>query len=173
MFLLPFWALTGSVALLSMEGQKAHRFHKNYLKGAIGDCLQSSDVFFCYAGWKSLHIPIAIIMLSGLNVFIWIYIFVERIGPRNVCPIKTLVPKTPNIMRGFPTCLSMYVFAYLYAPCLRRQDTSSARSCTLCWVDRARMAGKHQQSDLPSWYCSTFTNCTIKFSHRWMTHNVA
>ncbi len=33
-------------------------------------------------------------------------------------------------------------------------------------ADRARMAGKHQQPDLSSWYCSTFTNCTIKFSHR-------
>ncbi len=36
---------------------------------------------FCYAGWKSLHIPIAIIKLSGLNVFIY---SVEGVGPRNV-----------------------------------------------------------------------------------------
>uniref|UniRef100_A0A8C1G847 Spectrin beta chain n=1 Tax=Cyprinus carpio TaxID=7962 RepID=A0A8C1G847_CYPCA len=30
----------------------------------------------------------------------------------------------------------------------------------------ARITGKQQQPDLPSWYCSTFTNCAIKFSHR-------
>ncbi len=40
------------------------------------------------------------------------------------------------------------------------------------YADRARMAGKHQQLDLPSWYYSTFTNCTIKFSHQLMTHDV-
>ncbi len=44
-------------------------------KGTIGDCLQK---YFCYAGWKSLHIPIAIIKLSGLNVFICVYIFCGR-----------------------------------------------------------------------------------------------
>ncbi len=32
----------------------------------------------CCAGWKSLHIPIAIIMISGLNVFKCIYIFCGR-----------------------------------------------------------------------------------------------
>ncbi len=26
-------------------------------------------------------------------------------------------------------------------------------------ADRARMAGKHQQPNLPSWHCITFTNC--------------
>ncbi len=39
------------------------------------------SIFFCYAGWKSLHILIAIIKLSGLNIFIHfmcIYIFCER-----------------------------------------------------------------------------------------------
>ncbi len=30
-FLLPFWALNVSVALLSMQGQKALRFHQNIL----------------------------------------------------------------------------------------------------------------------------------------------
>ncbi len=33
---------------------------------------------FFYAGWKSLHIPIAITKLSGLNVFIYIYIIRGR-----------------------------------------------------------------------------------------------
>ncbi len=33
----------------------------NEIKGAIGNCLQKH---FCYARWKSLHIPIAIIKLS-------------------------------------------------------------------------------------------------------------
>ncbi len=31
MFLLPFWALNVSVALLSMQGQRALGFHQNYL----------------------------------------------------------------------------------------------------------------------------------------------
>ncbi len=31
MSLLPFWALNVSVALLSMQGQKAHGFHKKIL----------------------------------------------------------------------------------------------------------------------------------------------
>ncbi len=31
MSLLPFWALNASVALLSMEGQKALGFHQKYL----------------------------------------------------------------------------------------------------------------------------------------------
>ncbi len=38
----------------------------------------SSETFFCYSGLKSLHILIAIIKLSGLNVFICIYIFCGR-----------------------------------------------------------------------------------------------
>ncbi len=118
---------------------------------------------FCYAGWKSLHIPIAIIKLSGLNVFICIYIFCgRRIGPRNVRPIKKL---GPSVLIGFPICLSTYVLAYLCAPCSRRQDTSSARSRTLLQTER-------EWPDLPSWFCNTFTYCTIKFSHRWMTHDV-
>ncbi len=116
---------------------------------------------FCYVGWKSLHIPIVIIKLSGLNVFIY---SVEGVGPRNVRPIKKL---GPSILIGFPTCLSTYVFAYLCADRIRHQRDHT------CCADRARMADKHQQPDLPSWYCSTFTNCTIKFSHRWMTHDVA
>ncbi len=74
---------------------------------------------FCYAGWKSLHIPIAIIKLSGLNVFICIYIFCgRRIGPRNVRPIKKL---GPSVLIGFPICLSTYVLAYLCAPCSRNR----------------------------------------------------
>jgi len=31
MFLLPFWALNFAMTLLSMEGQKALRFHQKYL----------------------------------------------------------------------------------------------------------------------------------------------
>ncbi len=50
----------------------------------------------------------------------------EDQGPRKVRPIKMF---GPNILRGFPTCLSTYVFAYLCTP---RQDTSSACSRTLC-----------------------------------------
>ncbi len=110
---------------------------------------------FCYAGWKSLHTPIAIIKLSGLNVFIY---SVEGVGHRNVRPIKMLIP---SVLIDFPTCLSTCVFAYLCAPSSCRQDTSSTHSRTLC---RQRKWQTNQQPDLPSWYCSTFTNCTIKFS---------
>ncbi len=39
--------------------------------------------------------------------------------------------------------------------------------------DRARMADKHQQPSLPSWYCRTFTKSSITFSQRWMKHDVA
>ncbi len=42
-----------------------------------------------------------------LSVFIY---SVEAVGPRNVRPIKTL---GPSVLIGFPTCLSMYVLAYL------------------------------------------------------------
>ncbi len=125
-------------------------------KGAIGDCLQKH---FCYSGWNSLHILIAIIKLSGLNLFIY---SVEGLGPRNVCPSVLIV---------FPTCLSMYVLAYLCAPWSRKHDTSSARSHTLC---RQRQANINKPIFLPGiGYCSTFTNCAIKFSPRWMTHVVA
>ncbi len=89
------------------------------IKGAIGNCLQKH---FCYACWKSLHIPIAIIKLSSLNVFIY---SVEGIGPRNVHPIKTL---GSSVLIVFPICLSSSVFAYLFAPCSYRQDTSSPSS---------------------------------------------
>ncbi len=94
---------------------------------------------------------------SAINVFIY---SVEDVGPRNVCPIKTLAP---SVLIGFPTCLSTYVLAYLCADRIRHQRVHA--HC----ADRARMADK---LDLPFWYCSTFTNCTIKFSHRWMTHDV-
>ncbi len=84
---------------------------------------------------------------------------VEGVGPRNVRPIKTL---GPSILIVFPACLSTYVLAYLWA------DTIRLHQCVYaCCADRARMAGKHQP-DLPFWYCSTFTNCAITFSHRWM-----
>ncbi len=114
---------------------------------------------FCYSGWKSLHILIAIIKLSGLNVFIY---SVEGVGPRNV---------RPSVLIVFSTCLLTYVFAYLCAPCSRRHDTSSVRSLTLC---RQRENGRQTSTTRSSFlYCSTFTNCAIKFSHRWMTHDVA
>ncbi len=80
---------------------------------------------------------------------------VEGVGPRNVRPIKTL---GPSVLIVFPTCLSTYVFAYLCADRIHHERVHAR-----C-ADRARMAGKHQQPDLPSWYCSTFTNCAIIFS---------
>ncbi len=39
---------------------------------------------------------------------------VEDLVPRNVRPIKTL---RPSVLIVFPTCLPMYVFAYICAPC--------------------------------------------------------
>uniref|UniRef100_A0A8C1G6A0 Spectrin beta chain n=1 Tax=Cyprinus carpio TaxID=7962 RepID=A0A8C1G6A0_CYPCA len=41
-----------------------------------------------------------------------------------------------------------------------------AKDEVILYAVRARITGKQQQPDLPSWYCSTFTNCAIKFSHR-------
>ncbi len=37
MFLLPFWALKVAAALLSMQGQKALRFHQKYLNLCVED----------------------------------------------------------------------------------------------------------------------------------------
>ncbi len=54
-----------------MDGQTL----RETIKGAIGDGFRN---IFCYAAGKSLHILIAIIKLSGLNVFIWIYILCGR-----------------------------------------------------------------------------------------------
>ncbi len=83
----------------------------------------------------------------------------EGVRPRNVSPIKTL---GPSVLIVFPTCLSTYVLAYLYAPCSRRHDTSSsARSRTLC---RQSKNGRQTSTNLPSWYFSTFTNCYKVFS---------
>ncbi len=82
-------------------------------------------ISFCYAGWKPLHIPIAIIKLSGLNVFICIYIFCERRTtkkclsnqnarsecfncfsylPVNICiciPLRTLFAQTGYVISAF------------------------------------------------------------------------
>ncbi len=96
-----------------------------------------------------------------LSVFIY---SVEGVGPINVRPIKMLGPKRFNCLSYLP--VNVYICIPLCT--LFGQDTSSA-----LYADRARMAGRHQQPNLPSWYCSTFTNCTIKFSHRWKTHVVA
>ncbi len=108
---------------------------------------------FCYAGWKSLYIPIAIIKLSGLNVFIY---SVEGVGPINV---------RPSVLIDFPICNICICIPlrtwFVQTGCVVSAFTYGA--------DKARMAGKHQQPDLPSWYCCTFTNCTVKFSHWWMT----
>ncbi len=68
------------------------------LKGAAGDCLQN---LFCYAGWTSLHIPIAIIKLSGLNVFKCIYLFCGRrrtkkcLSNQNACLTHDWLPYLP------------------------------------------------------------------------------
>ncbi len=119
-------------------------------KGAIGDCLQKH---FCYSGWNSLHILIAIIKLSGLNLFIY---SVEDLGPRNV---------RPSVLIVFPTCISIPLRTLI------NHNTSSARSRTLC---RQRQENINNPIFLPGvGYGSTFTKCAIKFSHRWMTHVVA
>ncbi len=48
--LLPFWALNTVVALLSMQGQKALRFHQKYLNLCSED-EQISYVFITTRGW--------------------------------------------------------------------------------------------------------------------------
>ncbi len=73
LLLCPFWKTLIAFWLhwLSEDGQTL----RETIKGAIGDGFRN---IFCYAAWKSLHILIAIIKLSGLNSFIWIYIFSGR-----------------------------------------------------------------------------------------------
>ncbi len=124
---------------------------------------------FCYAGWKSLHIPIAVIKLSGLNVFICIYIFCGRRRTKKCSSNQNARSEHFNWLSYLPVniCISIPLRT-------RFAQTGYAISAgTYAIADRARMADKHQQPDLPSWYCSTFTNCTIKLSQRWMTHDVA
>ncbi len=79
----------------------------------------------------------------------------EGKGPQNVHPIISL---SLWAMISCPTCLSMYVFAYLRAPCWHRHDTSSERSLRYC---RPSENGRH-------YYC----NVTVMFSHWWMRHEV-
>ncbi len=50
MFLLPFWALNVSVALLSMQGQKALRFHQKHLH------LCSEDEWTSYGFWNDKRV---------------------------------------------------------------------------------------------------------------------
>ncbi len=83
------------------------------VKGRVGDLVQKH---FFYACWKSLHISIALIKLSGLNVFIS---SVEGIGP------KQLLPEHYDRLSCLPV---KYVFAHFCAPCLHRHDMSSACS---------------------------------------------
>ncbi len=83
------------------------------VKGEVGDLVQKN---FFYACWKSLHISIALIKLSGLNVFIS---SVEGIGP------KQLLPEHYDRLSCLPV---KYVFAHFCAPCLHRHDMSSACS---------------------------------------------
>ncbi len=123
---------------------------------------------FCYSGWKSLHTLIEIIMLSDLNVCICIYIFCGRCRTKKCSSNQnawlewfywlSYLPVNVNICILLCTLFAQtrYVIKHVHARC----------------ADRARMAGKHQQPDLPSWYCGTLTSCTIKLSHWWMTHDV-
>ncbi len=84
-------------------------FWVNYaFKGAISD-----------AGWKSLHTPIASIKLSGLNVFICIYIFCGRWRTK-----KCLSNQNPRSYLPVNICICIPLRS-LFA-----QDTSSARSRT-------------------------------------------
>ncbi len=119
---------------------------------------------FCYSGWKSLHILIAIIKLSGLNVFICIYIFCGRCRTKKCSSNQNARSKRFNWL----SYLSVNVCICIPPRTLFAQTWYVISAFTHA-VQTARMAGKHQQPNLPSWYCSTFTNCAIKFSHRWMT----
>ncbi len=134
------------------------------LKGAIGDCLQ---ICFCYTSLKSLFILIAIIKLSGLNVFIY---SVEGVRPRNVRPITTL---GPSVLIVFPTCLSTYVLAYLCAPCSCRHT----RYITIRAFTHAVQTEQEWQANINnpiflSGIVVLLLNVAITFFHRWMTHVV-
>ncbi len=67
--------------------------------------------------------------------------------------------------------INMCIYILLYSHPVRADRIRHQRVCVR-YASRARMAGKHQQSDLPFWYCTTFTNCSMMFSHRWITINV-
>ncbi len=85
---------------------------------------------FCYAGWESLHISIALVKFSGLNVFICI-----ACGRRRTQ--KTLSNKNVRSKHydRLPCLPVKYVFAYLCTPCLCRHDTHqrvpSRMKCTV------------------------------------------
>ncbi len=93
----------------------------------------------------------------------------EGVRPRNVSPIKTL---GPSVLIVFPTCLSTYVLAYLYAPCSCRHDTSSsAQRVHAVQTEQEWQANINNPIFLPGILVLLLT--AIKFSHRWMTHDVA
>ncbi len=69
MFLLPFWALNVSVALLSMEGQKALRFHQKYLHLCSEDERRSVSPLSCVM-CPHLMFPYLVCFLSLVNVII-------------------------------------------------------------------------------------------------------
>ncbi len=126
------------------------------VKGAVGDCLQNC---FCYAGWKSLHIPIAIIQLSGLNVFIY---SVEGVGPRNVNPIRMFVP---SILIDFPTCLSTCVGIPL-------RTLFAQTGYVISTFTYVMQTERECQANINNLTFLLVTNSTIKFSQRLMTYDV-
>ncbi len=80
---------------------------------------------FCYADWKSLHIPIAIPKLRGLNLFICIYIISG--GRRTIKCSSNQNVMSEHFIRLLYQSVK-YIFAYLCTHYLRWHDASSASS---------------------------------------------
>lgn len=78
--------------------------------------------------------------------------------PANRCPkshtLKAYTHADQTIRDNITTMHTAHTSAHWFT----QRKMSSARLRIRC-ADRARMTNK--QTDLPSWYCSTFTNCTM------------
>ncbi len=125
----------------------------------------SSELFFLLF-WLKVS---SVIVLKFCSKCIYLYLYI-------LWKVKDqeMFVQSKRSVRAFelsflPACQHMYLHTSAYP--VRADTIDHQRVHALC-ADRARRAGKHQQPNLPSWNCSTFTNCAIKFSHRWMIHEV-
>ncbi len=78
MSLLPFWVLNASVALLSMQGQKALGFHQNYIHLCSVDEQRSCRVNFKV--WDKLHEKLFYFIYSIINLlynYLFIFLFLK------------------------------------------------------------------------------------------------
>ncbi len=100
----------------------------------------------------------------GLNLFTCSFIFCGRCRTKKCSSNQNVRSEHFHWLSYLP--VNMYLPTSAHP--VRADRICHHQRVHVCYADGARMAGKHQP-DRPSWYCSTFTNCTIKFSHWWMT----